>query len=141
VLGLSATFDTDENPLPPTLCSCSNPDVTLRVINLKSKEKTSFRPESGRLRMELTKIRSPKKLTAGANRVLSAIGGLLSHAILSLVEILLQLPIAFRHLLLAKLITILFLLEKKQQIGLPVALQTLRNLLLTRLHSRIPKLS
>src|SRR5262249_1411863 len=62
-------------------------------------------------------------------------------AILRLLEILLELPIALGHLLLAKLVTLLFLLQHKQQIFLPVALQTPRDLLLARLHPRIPKLS
>src|SRR6201984_3207003 len=59
--------------------------------------------------------------------------------IFSLLEILVELSIALGHLLLAKLVTILFLLQHKQQILLPVALQTERNLLLTGLHSRISK--
>src|SRR6516225_872568 len=62
-------------------------------------------------------------------------------AILSLLEILLKLAIALRHLLLAELIAILLLLQQKQQIWLPIALQTLRNLFLTGLDPRIPKLS
>src|SRR5205807_7384160 len=62
-------------------------------------------------------------------------------AILSLLEILPELSIALRHLLLAELVTILFLFQDKEQIRLPVAFQTLRNLLLTRFHPGIPKLS
>ncbi len=57
--------------------------------------------------------------------------------ILSLLEILLKPPIALGHLLLAKLVTILFLFQHKQQIFLPVALQTPRELLLSRLHPPI----
>ena len=62
-------------------------------------------------------------------------------AVLSLLEILLELTITLRHLLLAELIAILLLFEDKQQIGLPVAFQTLGNLLLTGLYPRISKLS
>src|SRR5439155_723131 len=62
-------------------------------------------------------------------------------AILRALQILLQLPIALGHLLLAELIAILLLLQYKQQIWLPVALQIVRDLLLARLHPRIPKLS
>ena len=62
-------------------------------------------------------------------------------AVLSLLEILRELLIALRHLLVAELVTILFLLQQKEQIWLPVAFQTLRNLLLTRFHPGIPKLS
>src|ERR1700730_1831113 len=61
--------------------------------------------------------------------------------VLSLLKILLKAPIAVRHLLLATLLTLLLLLQHKQQIFLPVALQTPRDLLLARLHSRITKLS
>jgi hypothetical protein len=61
--------------------------------------------------------------------------------VLSLLQILLELPIALDHLLPAKLVTILFLLRHKQQVFLPVALQTLRDLLLARLHPGITKLS
>jgi hypothetical protein len=43
--------------------------------------------------------------------------------ILFLPEILLKLAISLGHLLLAKLVTILFLLQHKQQIFLPVALR------------------
>jgi hypothetical protein len=49
---------------------------------------------------------------------------------LSLLEILLQPPITLGHVLLARLVTILFLLQHKQQIFLPVVLQTAPNLLL-----------
>jgi hypothetical protein len=42
--------------------------------------------------------------------------------IVLLLEILVELPIALCHLLLAKLITFLFLLQHEQQIFLPVAL-------------------
>jgi len=62
-------------------------------------------------------------------------------AILSLFEILVELAITLGHLRLAELIAILLLLEHKQQIWLPVTLQTLRNLFLTGSHARIPKLS
>jgi hypothetical protein len=62
-------------------------------------------------------------------------------AILSLLEIVVELPIALGHLLLAELITLLLLLQDEQQVFLPVALQIPRNLRLTRLHPRIPKLS
>jgi hypothetical protein len=48
--------------------------------------------------------------------------------ILSLLEILLQPPIALGHLLLAKLVTILFLLQHEQQIFFPVTLQAPRDL-------------
>jgi len=41
-------------------------------------------------------------------------------AILSLLEILRELAIALRHLLVAELVTILFLLQDKEQIRLPV---------------------
>src|SRR6516225_948012 len=61
--------------------------------------------------------------------------------ILSLLEILFELAIALGYLLLAKLVTILFLLQHKQQIWLPVAFQTLRNLLLARLHPKISQRS
>src|SRR5205807_4640303 len=61
--------------------------------------------------------------------------------VLSLLEILRELAIALRHLLVAELVTILFLLQQKEQIWLPVAFQTLRNLLITRFNSGIPKLS
>jgi hypothetical protein len=44
--------------------------------------------------------------------------------ILSLLDILFDLAIAFRYLLLAKLVAILFLLQHKQQIFLPIAFQT-----------------
>src|SRR5215472_6794448 len=53
---------------------------------------------------------------------------------------LVELTITLRHLLLAELIGILLLLEHKQQIGLPVAFETPRNLLLTGLYPRISKL-
>jgi hypothetical protein len=59
--------------------------------------------------------------------------------VLSLLEILLELLVACGHLLLAKLVTLLFLLQHKQQILLPVALETPRNLLLARLHPVIAK--
>ena len=62
-------------------------------------------------------------------------------AILFLLEIVVELPIALGHLLLAELITLLLLLQDEQQVFLPVALQIPRNLRLTRLHPRIPKLS
>src|SRR5437879_10051827 len=62
-------------------------------------------------------------------------------AILSLFEILVELAITLGHLLLAELIAILLLLKDKQQIWLPIALQTQRNLFLTGLHPGIPKLS
>lgn len=55
-----------------------------------------------------------------------------------LLEVLLQPLIALRHLLLAKLVTILFLLQHKQQIFLPVALQTPRDLLAFTRQSRSP---
>jgi len=58
--------------------------------------------------------------------------------ILSLLEILLELPMALCHLLLAKLITFLLLLQHEQQVFLPVALQIARDLFLTCLHPRIP---
>src|SRR5439155_15719721 len=61
--------------------------------------------------------------------------------VLSLVEILRKPPIALGHLLLAEFVTILFLLQHKQQIFLPAALQTPCNLLLTRLHPKITKRS
>jgi len=57
--------------------------------------------------------------------------------ILSLPEILLKLAIALGHLLVTKLVTILFLFQHKQQIFLPVALETPRDLLLGRLHPPI----
>src|SRR6202790_642170 len=59
--------------------------------------------------------------------------------ILSLLEILLEPPIALGHLLLAKLVSILFLLQHKQQIFFPVTLQAPRDLLLARFHPRITK--
>src|SRR6266581_5920427 len=58
-----------------------------------------------------------------------------------LLEVVLQPPIALGHLLLAKLISILLLLQHKYQIFLPVALETARDLLLGRLHPRITKRS
>ena len=59
--------------------------------------------------------------------------------ILPLLEILLELAIALCHLLLAKLITFLLLLQHEQQVFLPVALQIPRDLFLACLHPRIPK--
>src|SRR6266849_1749370 len=56
-----------------------------------------------------------------------------------LLEVVLQPPIALGHLLLAKLISILLLLQHKYQIFSPVALETARDLLLGRLHPRITK--
>jgi hypothetical protein len=56
-------------------------------------------------------------------------------------EILLELPLALCHLLLAKLITFLLLLQHEQQVFLPVALQIPRDLFLVRLHPRIPQRS
>ena len=58
-------------------------------------------------------------------------------AILSLLEILRELAITLGHLLLAKLVALLLLLQHKQQVFLPVAFQTPRNLLLIRLHPAI----
>jgi hypothetical protein len=48
--------------------------------------------------------------------------------------------ITLRHLLVAELIAILLLLEHKPQIGLPVAFETPRNLLLAGFYPRISKL-
>src|SRR6201981_1222888 len=62
-------------------------------------------------------------------------------AILSLLEILRELAITLCDLLLAKLVSLLLLLQNEQQIFLPVALQIARDLLLARLDSTIPKLS
>src|SRR6266700_2257211 len=61
--------------------------------------------------------------------------------VFSLLQILLDLSIALEHLLLAKLVTILLLLQHKQQVFLPVALQAQRDLVLARLHPRVTKLS
>jgi hypothetical protein len=49
-------------------------------------------------------------------------------------EILLEPLIAFGHLLLAKLVAILFLLQDKQEIFLPIAFQTARDFFLARLY-------
>src|SRR5882724_478833 len=62
-------------------------------------------------------------------------------SVLSPLEILFKLPIALSHLLLAKFVTILFLLQHEQQIFLPITFETSCNLLLTGLHTRIPKCS
>jgi hypothetical protein len=58
-----------------------------------------------------------------------------------LLEILIELPIALCHLLLAKLVTFLLLLQHEQQVFLPVALQILRDLFLARLYPGIPQRS
>src|SRR5215472_17172196 len=65
-------------------------------------------------------------------------GGTLA-SVLSLLEIVIESLIALDHLPLAKLVTILFLLQDKQLIFLPVTLQTPCNLLLARLHPNITK--
>ncbi len=59
--------------------------------------------------------------------------------VLSPLEISFKLSIAFGHLLPAKLVTVLFLLQNEQQIFLPIAFQTSRDLLPTRLYTRVPK--
>ena len=53
-------------------------------------------------------------------------------------QILLDLAVAFDHLLLAELITVLFLLQEEQQVFLPVALQMSRDLLFAGLHPAVP---
>jgi hypothetical protein len=67
-------------------------------------------------------------------------GGTLA-AVLLLLEILLELLVASSHLLLAKIETLLFLMQHKEQVFLPVALQILRDLFLARFHPNIPKRS
>jgi hypothetical protein len=62
-------------------------------------------------------------------------------AILSLLKIEVELAITLRYLPLAELIAVLLLLQHKQQIFLPVALQTPRNLFLTRLHPAVSERS
>jgi len=52
-----------------------------------------------------------------------------------------QPPIALGVLLLAELVTVLFLLQHKQQVFLPIVLQTARDFLLARLHPPIAKRS
>ena len=59
-------------------------------------------------------------------------------SVLSLQEILLELVITLGHLLLAKLVTRLFLLHYKQQIGLPMALQAPSYVLHAGLHPEDP---
>lgn len=51
----------------------------------------------------------------------------------------LQLLVTFSQLRQAELITILFLLQQKQQIFLPISLQALRDLFLARLYAFVPK--
>jgi len=60
-------------------------------------------------------------------------------SIFRLLKIMVELTITLGHLSLAKLVTILFLVQHKRQILLPVTLQTEGDLLLTGLHSRISK--
>src|SRR5207244_11922563 len=61
--------------------------------------------------------------------------------VVPLLKIVFEPLIAFGHLLLAKLVAILFLLQHKQQIFLPIALQAPRDLSLSGLHPWITKLS
>ena len=79
VLGLGAQLETEQNPLPATLSSCSRPNVVLKVVRLASKEKFWSRDQNSRILIELKGRQSPKSRIATANRIVSAIGGLFAH--------------------------------------------------------------
>jgi len=79
VLGLGAQLGTEENPLPPTLATCSNPNVVLTVIRLTSKKRIRCDNSNARVLIELRGRQSPKSRVATANRIVSAIGGLFSY--------------------------------------------------------------
>jgi len=79
VLGLGSQLGSEQNPLPPTLCTCSKPDAELRVVRLVSKEKIWSHNENARICIELKGRQSPKSRVATANKIVSAIGGLFAH--------------------------------------------------------------
>jgi hypothetical protein len=79
LLGFGVGLGTEENPLPATLCSCSEPSVVLKVVTLISKKKIWSHSENARVLIELRGRQSPKSRVAAANRVVSAIGALFSH--------------------------------------------------------------
>jgi hypothetical protein len=80
VLGLGAGLGTEENPLPPTLATCSTPNVALRVVTLESRRKDWFRnKEKARVLLELRSPHSPKSSMNTANKVVSAIGALFTY--------------------------------------------------------------
>jgi hypothetical protein len=80
ILGLMADLGTEENPLPATICTCSEPNVELSVVSLNSKEKGWFRnKQKFRVLLELKERKSPKSLVNTANRVVSALGALFTY--------------------------------------------------------------
>ncbi|SRR5713226_1068604 len=79
LLGLGASLGSEENPLPPTIATCTKPAAVLMVVTLPKNEKFSVGSENARVLIELKERQSPKSLVASANRVLSAIGALFSH--------------------------------------------------------------
>jgi hypothetical protein len=76
VLGLGVHFDTEQNPLPETLCTCSKPSVVLKVVRVTGKERIWLHSENARILMELKGRHSPKSRIATANRTVGAIAGL-----------------------------------------------------------------
>jgi hypothetical protein len=79
VLGLGSQLGSEQNPLPPTLCTCFKPDALLRVVRLVSKERIWSHNENARICIELKGRQTPKSRVATANRIVSAIGGLFAQ--------------------------------------------------------------
>jgi hypothetical protein len=79
VLGLGAHFETEQNPLPATLVTCSKPNIVLKVVRLASQERLWSHNERARILIELKGRQSPRSRVATANRIVSAIGGLFAH--------------------------------------------------------------
>jgi len=78
LLGLGASLETEQNPLPATMTTCSKPNVVLKVVRLASKDRFLSHSENARVLIELKGRQSPKSYIATANRVVSAVGALFS---------------------------------------------------------------
>lgn len=80
VLGLGAALGTEENPLPRTLATCSQPNVRLTVVSLVDKEHDRLGYNmKARALIEVRGRYSPKSRIAIAHRVVSAIAGLFTY--------------------------------------------------------------
>lgn len=66
----------EQNPIPPTICTCSTPKALFKVIKLQSKNKELSRDTNARICIESKGRHSPRGYISSASRIGSAVGAL-----------------------------------------------------------------
>src|SRR6516225_7611475 len=76
ILGLGTQMGDEQNPIPPTICTCSTPKALFKVIKLQSKNKELSRDTNARICIESKGRHSPRGYISSASRIGSAVGAL-----------------------------------------------------------------